>query len=109
MFLRRQLKLKLSPLMRQQIIFTFKVARLILWAYLKGYGLTFGDAARMDGKGHKKNSFHYIRLAIDLNLIKNGKYMKSTEDYLPLGRYWERIGGTWGGHWGDGNHFSWGE
>jgi hypothetical protein len=52
------------------------------------------------------NSLHKDRLAIDLNLFKNQDYLKSTEDYLPLGEYWESIGGAWGGRFNDGNHFS---
>lgn len=95
----------------QQRVFTRKVAYLIIFAYANGYELSFGDAARMDGHGHKKLSFHYKRLAIDLNLFKDGEYLITTEDHLPLGEYWESIGGTWGGRFSnnDGNHYSWGE
>jgi len=83
------------------------VALLIQFAHEKGYELSFGDAwAR---KGHKANSFHYIRLAIDLNLFKGGKFLRKTEDHEPLGLFWESIGGTWGGRWNDGNHYSLGE
>ena len=89
--------------------FTRKVADLIIFAYDNGYELTFGDAARMDFRGHKDGSFHYKRLAIDLNLFKDGKYLTKTSDHEPLGRYWESIGGTWGGRFNDGNHYSWGE
>lgn len=55
------------------------------------------------------NSLHTQRLAVDLNLFVNGKYMTDTKDYLPLGEYWETLGGTWGGRFKsrpDGNHFS---
>ena len=44
--------------------FTRKVADLIIFAYDNGYELSFGDAARMDFRGHKDGSFHYKRLAI---------------------------------------------
>lgn len=80
------------------------VADLILFAYESGYELTFGDAWAHEG--HKPNSNHYIRLAIDLNLFKNGKWLTRTEDHLSLGEYWESIGGCWGGRFDDGNHYS---
>lgn len=91
----------------RQAEFVFMVAKLINFAYDKGYELTFGDAFATTG--HIKGSFHYIRLAIDLNLFKNGVYLTQTEDHKELGEYWESIGGTWGGRFGDGNHYSYGE
>lgn len=84
--------------------FVRMVADLILFAYEHGYELTFGDAWATDG--HKKNSNHYIRLAIDLNLFKDGVWLKKTTDHLPLGEHWESIGGSWGGRFNDGNHYS---
>ena len=80
---------------------------LILYAYEIGYELTFGDAwAKV---GHKTGSFHYKRLAVDLNLFKDGEFLTRTEDHEALGLFWEKIGGTWGGRFDDGNHYSWGE
>ena len=94
-------------LRKKQSEFVRKVSLLILFAYEKGYELTFGDAYAHDG--HCDDSFHYQRLAIDLNLFKDGKYLTKTNDHLPLGLFWESIGGSWGGRWDDGNHYSWGE
>ena len=93
----------------KQFEFTRKVAMLILYAYELGYTMTFGDAYAT--AGHRMGSFHYKRLAIDLNLFKDGKYLTKTEDHKPLGEFWEKIGGTWGGRFRDldGNHYSWGE
>lgn len=100
---------------QKQRKFTLMVAQLIQWAYKEGYELTLGDAYR-DPRVHgevgvkrgysSSNSLHKDRLAIDLNLFKNQDYLKNTEDYLPLGEYWESIGGAWGGRFDDGNHFS---
>jgi len=84
--------------------FTQMVANLINYAYLQGYELTFGDAWAHDG--HKKNSNHYIRLAIDLNLFKDGVYLTETSDHEFLGLFWEEMGGSWGGRFNDGNHYS---
>lgn len=80
------------------------VALLIQFAYERGYELTFGDAWAQSG--HKPNSCHYVRLAIDLNLFKNGKYLTCTEDHQELGEFWEALGGAWGGRFGDGNHYA---
>ena len=91
-------------LREKQSKFTLMVSKLIQWAYDQGYELTFGDAyARI---GHIPNSLHYSRLAIDLNLFKDGKWLNKTEDHMPLGEYWESIGGSWGGRFRDGNHYS---
>ncbi len=102
-------------LCQKQRTFTRMIGLLIEYAYQQGYELTFGDAFRdprvHGGVGEKKsystaNSLHKQRLAVDFNLFKDGKYLGDTESYAPLGEYWESIGGTWGGHFKDGNHFS---
>jgi hypothetical protein len=94
-------------LRERQSLFVRMVARLIDYADALGYELTFGDAYATSG--HAAGSFHYSRLAIDLNLFKDGKYLTETEDHKPLGEFWEAIGGTWGGRFRDGNHYSLGE
>lgn len=102
---------------QKQRKFVRMIADLIVWAYDNGYELTFGDAYR-DPRLHGQmgwkvgygaaNSCHKIRLAIDLNLFKDGNYLTATEDYRRLGEQWETAGGSWGGRFagGDGNHFS---
>jgi len=91
----------------QQREFTLRIALLIVWAYREGYEITVGDFFAHDG--HIKDSFHYKKLAADLNLFKDGIYLTKTEDHAPLGEYWKKLGGSWGGEWNDGNHYSWGE
>lgn len=100
---------------QKQRRFTRMTGLLIEYAYQQGYELTYGDAfrdERVHGKvGEKKgyssaNSLHKERLAVDFNLFKDGKYLTSSEDHKPLGEYWESLGGTWGGRFGDGNHYS---
>lgn len=83
------------------------VAQLINHATLLGYEVTGGEWYRMpDSKhGHPK-SLHKSRLAIDLNLFRNGRYLRTTKAHEPLGLYWESIGGAWGGRFKDGNHYS---
>jgi len=95
--------------------FARMIADLIVWAYEQGYELTFGDAYR-DPRVHgvmgvkqgygRSMSNHKQRLAVDFNLFKAGVYLTATADHEPLGIYWESIGGSWGGRFNDGNHYS---
>jgi len=91
----------------QQRAFARAFPRLLLHAEFLGYEVTFPP----EHTNHIKNSYHYIGLAKDINLFKDGKYLRKSEDHLPLGIIWELLGGTWGGRWRkrDGNHYSWGE
>ena len=99
----------------EQRKFTRMVADLIAWAYFNGYELTFGDAYRdprlhggfgKEGGYGRDRSNHKKRLAVDLHLFKDGKYLRCTSDHEPLGLYWESLGGSWGGRFDDGNHYS---
>jgi hypothetical protein len=53
------------------------------------------------------NSNHKRRLAIDLNLFKDGKFLGTTEDHKMFGLYWESLHEKcrWGGRFKDGNHY----
>ncbi len=100
---------------QKQRKFVRMIADLIVWAYDNGYELTFGDAYR-DPRLHGQmgwkvgygaaSSCHKIRLAVDFNLFKDGVFLESTEAHQPLGEQWEKMGGTWGGRFNDGNHYS---
>lgn len=93
-------------LREKQSLFVQLVGKLIEHAYELKYELTFGDAYAT--VGHMKGSLHGIRLAIDLNLFKDGKWMQTSEDHKPLGEYWESLHElcAWGGRFKDGNHYS---
>jgi hypothetical protein len=106
-------------LSKQQQEFTVCAAKLILYANECGYGLTLGDAyrdSRLHGQFGEKKSYsaasstHKVRLAIDLNLFVNGKYITdgNSPEYLKLGVYWESLNSLarWGGRFKDANHFS---
>jgi len=113
-------------LRKEQSVFALKVSHLIQQAVAMGYEVTLGDAYR-DPRLHGKigvqqgygsaNSYHKRRLAIDLNLFKDGTFLESTEGHRQLGEWWKSQGGTWGGDFvdrtgkpaPDGNHYSWGE
>jgi hypothetical protein len=103
-------------LREKQSLFALYAARLILRAYELGYEVTLGEAWRSPeeaarlaktGKGIAR-SLHTERLAIDLNLFRDGKYLTGTEDHRELGEWWEAQDALarWGGRFRDGNHYS---
>ena len=95
----------------KQFKFTKALSLLIYFINSKGFEVTLGDAWALKGEGrlHSRKSSHYDRLAIDLNLFKDGDYLTETSDHEFAGKFWKSLGGTWGGDWEDGNHYSWGE
>lgn len=103
-----------ETLRQKQSRFARMVARLIDQAFALGYEVTLGDAyrdPRVHGALGEKRSYsssmslHKQRLAIDLNLFRDGRYLSSTESHRPLGEWWEAQGGAWGGRFNDGNHY----
>jgi hypothetical protein len=95
-----------ETLRQKQSRFVRMLPRLIDFAHSHGYELTLGEAYRPPEIARKGGSLHTSRLAVDLNLFKDGKYLTSTESHRKLGEFWESIGGTWGGRFNDGNHYS---
>jgi hypothetical protein len=99
-------------LRKKQAIFTELVAKLILKAYEDGYEMSIAYATRSPEEneriGGSPRSLHLHRLAVDLNLFRNARWLSSTEAHRPLGEWWEEQHEMcrWGGHWSDGNHYS---
>lgn len=107
----------METLRQKQSRFAINVARLIIKANALGFAVTLGDAYRdprvHGAMGVRKSyshpkSAHKIRLAIDLNLFKNGDLLETSEAHRPLGEWWESQGSDhrWGGRFDDGNHYS---
>lgn len=102
-------------LVQKQQQFAVAISKLILYADSIGLPVTLGDAyrdPRLHGAmGEKKgygsaNSCHKLRLAEDLNIIKDGK-IAPISDYEKLQKYWrENLGGS-EMIAEDSNHFSW--
>jgi hypothetical protein len=101
--------------------FAQKVSELIFEAIKLGYQVTLGEAwrprltAEFYASQHMgiSNSLHTHRLAIDLNLFKDGKFLVRKEDYEPLGVVWKSWSKKeyrlcWGGDFKspDSDHFS---
>jgi len=94
----------------KQFLFSQLLAKLILFAYDKGFTITLGEAYRppetaelyaKQGIGIS-NSLHRRRLAIDLNLFKDGSWLTDIPSYKILGDYWKSLSGkdhecAWGG------------
>lgn len=103
-----------ETLRQKQSRFASMVALLINKAFEMGYEVTLGEAYRSEWEAARlakeglgiKRSLHCDRLAVDLNLFKDGVYLATTEAHRPLGLWWESIGGAWGGRFNDGNHYS---
>ena len=102
---------------KKQELFMRIVPKLILKAQEMGFDVRGGDLfrdARVHGEfGIKKSyghesSCHKLKLAIDLNLFKDGVFMDRTEDHKELGEWWEKQHPDcrWGGRFNDGNHYS---
>lgn len=106
-----------ESLLNKQQRFAKAVARLLDKAHELGYEVTLGDAYRDPrvhgplgvklGYGHPKSA-HKQKLAIDLNLFKEDKFLDTTEAHKELGEWWEKQGTDhrWGGRFADGNHYS---
>lgn len=105
-------------LSEKQQIFARNIALLMMYAFNRGYEITFGEATRdyetavrnaENGTGIV-NSLHLIRLALDLNLFKDGVYLSRSSDHAELGEFWKSLHplNRWGGDFSrpDGNHYS---
>jgi hypothetical protein len=100
--------------------FAQSAAKLIQQAATLGYGVTLGEAWRTPEQAQWdadhgigiSHSLHMERLAIDLNLFKNGVYQAddSSGCYKALGDWWVALGPMyrWGGNFKlvDLDHFS---
>lgn len=104
-------------LREEQSLFAKLIPRLLDEIYINGYEATLGDAwSKLEYKAHRQNSCHYLRLAIDINLFKNGAYLTGSEAHKPFGIFWEGLHPLcrWGGRFKDrdgmpapdGNHYS---
>ena len=102
---------------QKQRLFARLIADHLIWLYENGYEVTLGDAYRdprlfgevglKKGYGRSKSN-HKVRLALDINLFKDGQYLTETEDHRLSGERWKTLHELceWGGDFDDGNHYS---
>jgi hypothetical protein len=104
---------------RKQGIFARHFAILVTVANARpGYSVRIDQVARSNEEAKRlgfENSLHCKRLAGDLLLFRDNRYLTKTKDYAWLGAIWKCFTGMydgellefcWGGEFGDGNHFS---
>lgn len=100
-------------LSEQQQLHSLRVGLLLLYLPVlsantgKKYTVAIADAqsAPKNKPQHRRGSFHFKKLAIDLDLFIDGVYQRSTEAHRPLGEFWISIGGIWGGDFPNGQNF----
>lgn len=92
----------------KQRLFADLLSQLIGEIYARGYEVSIGDVWAKSG--HMEGSMHYIKLAADLNLFKDGVYLRKTSDHKQFGEFWEGLDDLcrWGGRFTrpDANHYS---
>ena len=98
--------------------FTGMLAVFLHWCLSEGYKIRIGEVYRTpqqaawnaeNGKGIR-NSLHTKKLAIDFAYVRdiNNRPLRTKAQWLPLGEFWESLGGSWGGRFksNDYGHFS---
>ena len=102
---------------QKQELFMRLLPRLIDKAHELGFDVRGGDLfrdPRVHGAWNEKGGYgavrscHKLKLAIDLNLFRDGGFKSSTDDHRELGEWWEKQHELcrWGGRFNDGNHYS---
>ena len=97
-------------LSEKQQLFSLNIAKLIKYAQIMGFGLTFGHAWRSaeeqqrlldQGLTKTLESLHLSRLAVDFNVFVNGRLCLDWSQIKFLGDYWESLhpDNRWGGDW----------
>lgn len=100
----------------KQRLFAKLVGRLLNHIYESGYEVSLDWCYRPPevasyyaslGIGIR-SSLHTVKLAIDLNLFKEGIWLRTSDDHKKFGEWWENQHELcrWGGRFGDGNHYS---
>lgn len=107
-----------ETLRQKQSRFARSVPLLLQYIVARGYEATLGEAWRTEAQAQANaasgagisNSLHRERLAIDINLFKDGVYLASGEEHAPFGTFWKSLGPdyAWGGDFAkpDPNHYS---
>ena len=94
----------------EQFAFLLDVCKLVAYAVVLGFTITFGEAFRtleqqaiyvQTGRSRTLDSYHLKRLAIDLNFFRQGKLCYDKAILQILGDYWESLSpkNSWGGNW----------
>jgi hypothetical protein len=96
-------------LVAEQNKFLQDVVKLLVKAWEMGFTVTAGEVYRptemqaiyvKTGRSNTMHSKHNLRLAIDLNIFKDGQLTYDPEIIAPLGTYWQSLSrkNKWGGN-----------
>lgn len=114
----------METLRQKQSRFSRSVPLLLQYMHALGFETTLGEVWRTQAQAEANaasgvgisNSLHTQRLAIDINLFKDGKYLTSGVEHAPFGAFWKSLGKdyAWGGDFKDSrgrpkpdaNHYS---
>jgi hypothetical protein len=77
-----------------QEAFIVSIAKLIIWGDSQGYKMRMGEGFNASGTGHKPNSNHYIKLAMDIFIYKDGENEQDMEAHKRMHDAWDTMGGA---------------
>lgn len=107
----------MTQLLQHQFKFAYNLGRLLQYIFQEGYTCTMGESFRTPeqqaiylkkGLTKTSNSRHMQRLAVDINIFKDGQLLTKSDDYLPFAKYWQQLSpdNVAGAYWGwDAGHF----
>lgn len=95
----------MSELQDKQFLFGRILPNLLDAILDAGYTYTLGCTRCALVGHHREGSCHYIGLAIDINLFKDGVWLKDGADHEQFHAVWEQLGGAKAIP-GDLNHYS---
>lgn len=106
----------MSTLLEKQQQFSWMFKDFLIWLFANGYTVTIGEVLRTKKQAADNaaagigisNSLHLLKLAVDLNIFKDGEFLQTYDELLTVGEIWESLGGSWGGRFKnqDCDHFS---
>jgi hypothetical protein len=76
----------------EQERFGYMLGKLLVWANEQGYLTRIGDVFAKTG--HKENSNHYLKLAADILVYKQGAKEQNMDAHKAMHNYWDSIGGA---------------
>ena len=102
----------------EQSAFAKDTVKLYVFIENNGAEFTYGEAQRTidqqeiyvkSGKSKTMKSYHLQKLAVDLNIFKDGIWFQKKDELQVYGDFWESLNplNQWGGNWSfyDAPHF----
>lgn len=74
--------------------FFYMLGDLATWCRAQGIKARPGELWRPDGKGHRSNSNHYIKLAIDIAVLIPGTSKEDLDKHRRMHDCWDALGGA---------------